>query len=74
MGMVGGLGMAHGQFSSRNGQVDPDGVELALVVVSMRRIEDHVAGRDVFEEALQLGGMLPDTGFQEGRGGPCCGR
>ena len=48
--------------------VDADLVELALVVMAMRRLDGHVAAHDALEEAVELGCFLADDRFDGRRG------
>src|SRR5262245_30701216 len=60
--------LSHMHVLPGHADVDAHLVELALVVMAMRRLDGNVAAHDPLEEAVELGGLLADDRFH-GRGG-----
>src|SRR6476659_7785155 len=60
--------LIHMHVVARHADVDADLVELALVVMAMRRLDGDVAAHDALEEAVELGCFLADDRFDGRRG------
>src|SRR3546814_853587 len=67
MGMVVGRATVDPQIAAGHFDLDPDAVELALVLVALGRRDHDTATGDALMKALQLAGLLLDAGFDGGR-------
>jgi hypothetical protein len=63
MGMVERSSVPYMHVLPWHGDVDPDMVELTLVVMPMRRLDRHRTTLNPIENALELDGLLADPSF-----------
>src|SRR5262245_9151751 len=59
--------LIHMHVVAGHADVDADLVELALVVMPVRRLDGDVAAHDALEKAVKLGGLPADDRFHGGR-------
>ena len=60
--------LVHVHVLAGHADVDAHFVQLALLMMAMRRLDGHVAGDDAVEEALELGCLFADDRFDGGEG------
>ena len=68
MGLVLRPGAADVHVLPRHAEIDPHSVELAFVLMAMRRLDDDVAADDTPVELLELGDLLANARLDGGRG------